>query len=86
MPETISYKKFLEIIKKDELSETYVFFGDNKSLIKKSIDSLKERLLKSSIDMNFNTFEGEKDNIETVLDTARTYPMFSDKRIVVLVQ
>jgi len=84
MPEAISYKKFLEIIKKDKLSETYVFFGDNKSLIKKSIDSLKERLLKSSIDMNFNTFDGEKDNIETVLDTTKTYPMFSDKRIVVL--
>jgi len=84
MPETISYKKFIEIIKKDKLSETYVFYGDNKSLIKKCIDSLKERLPKSSIDMNLNTFDGEKDNIETVLDTAKTYPMFSEKRIVVL--
>lgn len=65
-------------------SPVYVFTGDQVFLIDKAVSALKEALLGPSEDINYVVFHGDSALGEEIADSASTYPMFSDKKLVVV--
>jgi len=66
------------------VSPVYVFTGDQIYLIEKAVSMLKETTLGPSEDINYMVFHGDSATGIEISDTASTYPMFSQKKLVVL--
>jgi len=64
----------------------YLFTGDDDYLKKEAIQKLKKALLgkNGSEAFNFNAYDGEKCNIREVIDTLRSTPILSGRRLVLL--
>ena len=76
--------KFKEHIGEGSLSPVYIFSGDQIYLMEKAISLLKEKVLGSSDDINYIVFHGDSASGKEITDTASTYPMFSDHKLVVV--
>ena len=67
-----------------EPAPIYYFYGDDRYLVQRGIEMLKERFLKEP-DFNFNIFDCSKLNGEGLLNLVsalKSYPFFSEKRII----
>jgi len=71
-------------ISQGAISPVYVFTGDQIFLIEKAVAGLKESLLAPSEDINYIVFHGDSASGKEIADNASTYPMFSEKKLVVV--
>lgn len=68
-----------------EFFPVYIFKGNEKYLKKEALDKLKRALLKKGSEaLNFNIYDLGKCDPREILDTLRSAPFMSEKRIVVL--
>lgn len=80
----INANNFINRLSKDEYLPVYVFYGDQYLLMDKAIQKLKEVLLSNSLELNFSVYYGDSALASEVVNNAKTYPMFSSKRLVVI--
>jgi len=76
-------KGFFQKISKGEIQPVYILTGNQTYLIDRAIERLKEAVLTSSADFNLSIFEGESASPEEIIETAKTYPMLSERRLVI---
>jgi DNA polymerase-3 subunit delta len=74
------YKRF----SKNEISPVYIFSGNQTFLMDKAISELKRITLGASADFNFSLFHGDSASIRDIVETAKTYPMLSRMRLIVV--
>lgn len=78
-------KELEKQLKQNNICSCYLFYGTEQYLKMKYINLLKKVLLEESMEtMNFNIFEGNKQDVATILDSAETLPFLSDKRFLVV--
>lgn len=80
----ISYKNFYKNIQNKQIKPVCIFNGDQTLLIDKTLSELKRVLITGSEDFNYTQYYADSCTIAEIIDTAKTLPMFSDKRIVVV--
>lgn len=72
-------------IKSGTLKNFYFFYGEEQFLIGNRIKSIKRRVLSPEfISMNYTVFEGKGVSVENVISEIETFPVMSDRRIVVI--
>ncbi len=71
-------------IDKNEISPVYIFFGNQIFLMEKAVELLKKQILKTSAEFNYSLFYGDSNEATEIIDNAKTYPMFSEKRLIVV--
>jgi DNA polymerase-3 subunit delta len=68
-----------------EIFPIYLFTGNDSYLKREAVDKLKKALLKEKSEaFNFNVYDAGKCDIKEVIDTLRSTPFISGKRLVVL--
>jgi DNA polymerase-3 subunit delta len=80
----LSYDDFHKKISRNEISPVYIFTGDQTYLMDQAVAELKKRALGTSADFNFSLFYGDSASAQEIIDTAKTYPMLSRMRLVVV--
>jgi len=80
----INHLDLYDKINKNEISPVYIFFGNQIFLMEKALELLKKQILKETIEFNYSLFYGDSDGATEIIDTAKTYPMFSKRRLVVV--
>ncbi|OGS37846.1 MAG: DNA polymerase III subunit delta [Elusimicrobia bacterium RIFOXYD2_FULL_34_30] len=89
----IKYQEFkskLKSLKKSFLSPVYLFYGAEDYLKNETVSFIESIIIEPSIkDLNYSIFYfGDKNNseisIETVLQSANSYPFVSDKKLVIV--
>jgi DNA polymerase III subunit delta len=76
--------KFDKHTSQGSISPVYVFTGDQIYLIEKAVSLLKESTLGPTEDINYVVFHGDTATGNEIADTASTYPMFTEKKLVVV--
>jgi DNA polymerase III subunit delta len=62
-----------------------LLFGDEEYLLDESLRTLTQALLPLTADtLNFDVFDGATTSLNTVLDTANSFPMMADKRAIIV--
>lgn len=80
----ISHAEFNKKLSKNETSPVYIFTGDQTYLMDRAIEELKKRVLSGSEDFNFSLFYGDTALANDIINSAKTYPMLSKLRVVVV--
>ena len=80
----IGYSDFNKKLSKNETSPVYIFTGDQTYLMDRAIEELKKRVLRGSEDFNFSLFYGDTAFANDIINSAKTYPMLSKIRVVVV--
>lgn len=76
-----SLKEFQNIIKTNSLSGLVVIYGDEKTSIKESINTIY-KLIKSFPEMNIVTIEGDNITFDRILNACETVPFLSEQKVV----
>lgn len=76
--------KFEDHIQEGSIGPVYVFTGDQIYLIEQAVSTLKETILEPTEDINYIVFHGDSVTGKEIADTASTYPMFSQRKLVVV--
>ncbi len=81
----MDYDAVIKEIESGKLAPVYFFFGEEifliDALVRKMIETITDSTTK---DFNCDLFDGEKIDGETVVNTASSFPMMTDRRLVVL--
>lgn len=77
-------KQMNQDIERNELKQFYLLFGEEDYLKRQYRDKLVEALVNPEDNMNLNYFDGNKMNLQNVLDIGDTLPFFADHRVLVL--
>jgi len=80
----INYTELHKRFPRNEISPVYIFTGDQTFLMDEAVSELKRTVLGTSVDFNFSLFYGDSASAKEIVDTARTYPMLSRMRLVVV--
>ena len=77
--------KIIEAFKKGkELFPVYCFYGDS-YLLEEAIYAIKAKVLSSAFkDMNYNSFDAKETDAEDIISIAQTFPVMSQKRLVMV--
>ena len=77
--------KIIEAFKKGkELLPVYCFYGDS-YLLEEAIYAIKAKVLSSAFkDMNYNSFDAKEADAEDIISVAQTFPVMSQKRLVMV--
>ncbi len=78
----ISYTDLHKNISKNEISPIYIFIGNQSYLIDEALSDLKKIVLGASSDFNFSLFYGDSTPSREIINSATTYPMLSQMRLV----
>src|SRR3972149_4711357 len=88
MKKTRSYKiNYTELYKRfsrNEISPVYIFSGNQAYLMDEAISELKKITVGASSDFNFSLFYSDSNSAREIVETAKTYPMLSRMRLVVV--
>lgn len=81
----MDYKIFINDIKTGETSKLYLFYGNERYLMDKALEKLKEKYI-DSINENFNYvyYQEFKGDIDELMDSCETLPFMGEKRIVIV--
>lgn len=67
-----------------ELSPVFYFYGDS-YLIEETVQDIKARALSSSFrDMNYHWFDAKEADADDIISIAQTFPVMSQKRLIVI--
>lgn len=79
----MNYKKIINCIKKNEIENIYLFYGEETYLIDNVLKRLKARLIEPSFEQfNFITIEGKEASYEKIVDACETLPFMAEKKLV----
>jgi DNA polymerase-3 subunit delta len=79
------YLSIDDAIKNNHIPNIYLIFGEEEFLRDEAQTKLIHSLVKTEYDSyNFDVFEGDSVSLSKLLDVCRSYPMMSEKRIVVI--
>ncbi len=81
---TLSCNDLRNNLLKNEISPVYIFGGGQAYLMDQSIAELKRAALGASGDFNFSLYYGDSAGAKDIVDTAKTYPMLSKMRLIVV--
>ncbi len=85
MVKTLTYWQIRTDIKAGKIDSVYVFAGQEEFLKRQIVELIKAHLFKnSSSEFNQDVFYGEEAGLDKVLDTIRTQPFLSERRLVIL--
>ena len=72
-------------IKSGKISPIYLLFGEEKYIIEDSLKQITELIVDPSAeDFNLNRYDASVHSVVEVLDSARTLPFMSDRRIIIV--
>ena len=71
-------------LSKGEISPIYIFTGNQTHLMNQAISDLKKITVGTSVDFNFSLFYGDSTSAKEIIDSAKTYPMLSQMRLVMV--
>ena len=74
-------KKELEA---DDFKQLYLLYGSERYLLREYKKKLLSALVAEGDDMNFTAFSGDKIDIPSLLDLARTIPFLSERRVILV--
>lgn len=80
----LTYSDLRKRLSKNEISPVYIFSGNQIYIINQAIEELKRAVVPATADFNFSVFYGDSASAKEVVDTAKTYPMLSKMRLVVV--
>lgn len=76
---------FEEELKKNNISNGYIFCGLDEELIKENVKSIVDRILdKDFIDLNYIKLDGMQATFNDIENACETMPFFSDKKVVLV--
>ena len=72
-------------IKSGRVMPIYFFYGDEQYLLNRRINDIEKKIITPGMeDFNRFVFEGDKTDIEAVIEAAEQYPQMSDKKVVIV--
>ena len=78
-----NYNNLISSIKSGELERLYIFHGEERYLLERSLASLRALLCPDGLDsFNYKRFEGKGLEINEIEDAVETLPAFADKTLV----
>lgn len=81
----MNYKDFFSKLKKDEIENYYLFFGEEEYMMKLALDELKNKYVGKDFEtLNYAVIDGKDANLETLVNASETLPFMSAKKVVVL--
>lgn len=80
----IGYIDLRKELSKSEISPVYIFTGNQTYLMNQAVSDLKKITVGTSVDFNFSLFYGDSTSAKEIIDSAKTYPMLSRMRLVVV--
>ncbi len=81
----ISHSELNKKLSKNEISPVYIFAGDQIYLMDQAIEEVKKKVLGAAGgDFSFSLFYGDSATAVDIIDAAKTYPMLSKMRLVVV--
>jgi DNA polymerase-3 subunit delta len=81
----MSYKRFLEDIKKESFKRIYLFHGDERYLMEKMITQAKALIVNEAFeDFNYQLIDGETADFDSVLQAMETLPLMQDQKLIVV--
>jgi DNA polymerase-3 subunit delta len=83
-PTRIRGSDFNKLLLTGEISPVYLFTGDQIRLMDEAIESLKKRVVGETVDFNLSLFYGDSASAKDIIGSAKTYPMLSKMRMVVV--
>lgn len=80
-----TYREIIADIRKRQIAPVYILMGEEEYFIDNIVSMLEETVVDpGERDFNCFSFYGAEADIETVANTARQFPLMSDRRLVVL--
>jgi DNA polymerase-3 subunit delta len=80
----IDLQNFYSNLDSNVVSPVYFFTGEQTFLIEQAIDRLRKHILTKNPDLNYLLFHGDTTSAHDIMSLAETYPMFGDKRLILL--
>ncbi|HEX3037083.1 MAG TPA: DNA polymerase III subunit delta [Thermodesulfobacteriota bacterium] len=80
----LTYGDLTGKLSRNEIAPVYIFSGGQTYLMDQAVAELKKAVLGASGDFNFSLFYGDSTGAKEIVDTAKTYPMLSRMRLIVL--
>ena len=81
----MSYNKIINSIKKNEIKNVYLFYGEETYLIDDILKRLKGKLVDPNFEQfNFVLIEDKEVNYEKIIDACETLPFMAEKKLVYL--
>lgn len=81
----MSYKDIVNDIKENNLKQVYIFYGNEKYMIKWITSNLKEKYITKSFEsLNYVVTDAKEVNVENILDACETLPFMDERKIVVV--
>jgi len=72
-------------IKKGKLSPLYFFYGEETFLIDRAVESIRQMVIAPHLsDFNLNVFYGREREPQDIINSAKTLPLLSDYRLVIV--
>ena len=79
------YKKIIKDIDNNIISPLYLLYGEEEYFIDLICDKLVRKIIdKSEKKFDLNIFYGKDSTIEMIIESAKKYPMISDRNVVIL--
>lgn len=78
------YKELLEELKSGDIKPVYYWFGEEIFFIDRLQEAVEKHVPVQAQDFNFDIVYGREHNPNDVLDICRSYPMMSDRRVVIV--
>ncbi|HSE84247.1 MAG TPA: DNA polymerase III subunit delta [Thermodesulfobacteriota bacterium] len=80
----LTYSELRAGLSGNEISPVYIFSGSQTYLMDQTVAELKKTVLGASGDFNFSLYYGDSAGAKDIVDTAKTYPMLSKMRLIVV--
>ncbi len=78
-------RDILRDIESGKTSPVYFFFGDEPYLIDTLVKSIVQKMVDPATrDFNFDLYQGEQTDGETIVQAASSFPMMADRRVVIV--
>lgn len=79
------YNELNDAIKNNDLPNVLLLFGKEKLLLDWAINEIKKSIIsEAATNFDYQVFEGEKLDMNSLIESCETLPMLSDRRLVVL--
>lgn len=82
---TMTIEELNKQIKSGRVMPIYFFYGDEQYLLNRRVSDIEKKIITPGMeDFNRFVFEGDKTDIEAVIEAAEQYPQMSDKKVVIV--
>jgi DNA polymerase-3 subunit delta len=82
----MSYRAFVKEIKRGEIRKVYLLYGQERYLLDKARELLKEQVVTAFPEMNYNQLDGESITPELLQNSCETFPFGCERKLVTVRQ